>query len=86
MRVKFQGSFTSGIYFRTNVNNITSRVDCQANSSKGRNTRGGGSIGFGLFGLASQGRIIAVGLVVGGVVIGPLFVGTLGRVSERRNC
>ena len=38
---------------------------------KGGNTRGRGSIGFGLFGLASQGKIVAVGLVVGGVVIGP---------------
>jgi len=48
--------------------------------------KGRGSVRFGLFGLASQGRIIAVGLVSGGVVIGPLFVGALGRVSERRSC
>ncbi len=44
------------------------------------------SFGFGLFGLASQGRIVAVGLVIGGVIIGPFFVDALGRVSERRNC
>ena len=85
MGVKFQGSLTSGIYFRTKVSNITLRVNCQGNSSKGRNIKGRGSVGFGLFGLlVSQGRIIVVGLV-SGAVIGPLFVGALGRVRERRN-
>jgi len=83
--VKFQGSFTSGIYFRTKVSYIASRVNCQANSSKDRNIKGRGSVGFGLFGLlARKGRVITVGLV-SGVVIGPLFVGALGRVRERRN-
>jgi hypothetical protein len=37
--VKFQESFTSEIYFRAKVSNITSRVNYQGNSSKGRNTK-----------------------------------------------
>ena len=86
MGVKFQGNFTSGTYFRTKVSNIMSRVNCQSNSSKGRNTRVRGSFGFGLFGLASQGRIVAVGLVFGVVIIGPILVRALGRVTECRNC
>jgi len=45
-----------------------------------------GSFAFGLFGLASQGRIVTVGLVIGGVIIGPLLASALGRVTERRNC
>jgi len=72
--VKFQGSFTSGIYIRAKVSNVTLRVNCQANSSKGRNTKGRGSIGFGLLCLlANQGRVVTVGWVLG-VIIGPLFV------------
>jgi hypothetical protein len=84
--VKIQGSFTSGIYFRTKVSNITSRVNCQANGSKGRHARGRGSVNvFGLLGLANQGRVIAVGWV-GGVIIGPLITGSaLGCVRKPRN-
>ncbi len=84
MGVKFQGSFTSGTYFRTKVSNITSRVNCQSNSLKGKYAIGRGSVfGFGLFVLlASQGRVLAVGRVI----IGRLVVGrTLGRVKECRN-
>jgi len=85
MRVKFQGSFTSGIYFRTKVSNIPSRVNCQADGSKGRYTKCRGSVRFGLLGLlANQGRVITVGWVLG-VMIGPLFVGALCHVKEHRN-
>ena len=75
MGVKFQGSFSSGTYFRTKVSNITSRVNCQSNSSKGRYTRRcvliripeeilstyswGSIFAFGLLALTSQGRVLA---------------------------
>ena len=98
MGVKFQGSFTSGTYFRTKVSNITSRVNCQLNSSKGRYTRRcvliripeeilstyswGSIFAFGLLALTSQGRVLAVECVI----LGLLFIGSaLGRVRKRRN-
>ena len=98
MGVKFQGSFSSGTYLRTKVSNITLRVNCQSNSSKGRYTRRcvlihipeeilstyswGSIFAFGLLALTSQGRVIAVGCVI----VSLLFIGSvLGRVRKRRN-
>ena len=83
MGVKFQGSFTSGTYFRTKVSNITLRVNCQLNSSKSRYTIVRGSVfAFGLLALTNQGR----GFAVGWVIVGLLFIGSaLGRVRKRRN-
>ena len=83
MGVKFKGSFTSGTYFRTKVSNITLRVNCQSNSSKGRYTMGKGSVfAFGLLALTNQGRVVAVGWVIVGL---PLIGRTLGSVRKRRN-
>ena len=83
MGVKFQGSFTSGTYFRTKVSNIMSRVNYQSNSSKGRYTMGRGSVvAFGLLALMNQGRVGAVGWVIAGL---PLVGRTLGRFRKRRN-
>jgi hypothetical protein len=81
--VKFQGSFTSGTYFRTKVSIITSRVNCQSNSSKGRYAIGRGSVfAFGLLALTNQGRVFAVGWVI----VGLLVIGSaLGRVRKCRN-
>ena len=98
MGVKFQGSFSSGTYFRTEVSNITSRVNCHPNSSKGRYTRRcvliriqeeilstyswGSIFAFGLLALTSQGRVLAVGCVI----VSLLFIGSaLGRVRKCRN-
>ncbi len=83
MGVKFKGSFTSGTCFRTKVSNITSRVNCQANGSKGRYARGRGSVlGFGLLALTNQGRVLAVGRVIVGLF---LSSSALGVVRKRGN-
>ncbi len=87
----------SGVLVKSWGQSITSRVNCQLNSSKGRytemrthahpeeilSTYSWGSIfAFGLLALTSQGRVLAVGCVIASL----LFIGSLlGHVRKRRN-
>ena len=88
----------SGVLVKSWGQSITSRVNCQSNSSKGRYTRRcvlicipeeilstysrGSLFAFGLLALTSQGRVLAVGCFI--VIL--LFIGSvLGRVRKRRN-
>ena len=88
----------SGVLVKSWGQSITSRVNCQSNSSKGRYTRRcvliripeeilstyswGSIFAFGLLALTSQGRVLAVGCVI----ISLLFIGSvLCCVRKHRN-
>jgi hypothetical protein len=64
MRVKFQGSFTNGIYFSAEVSNVPHRVNRKSGFTERRQSTVSGQSGFGFLRhvllMASNCRVIAV--------------------------